>query len=335
MTRTALITGVSGQDGSYLAKALHAEGVHITGAFRPGTTDFKIEGSELFTGSGELHCVELDLTDPAAVASLVKAVHPDEVYHLAAVSSVTASWDEPFENAKINALGTVCLLDACVKNVPKARFVNASSSEIFALSEASVISENTAYAPASPYGAAKLHGHLFVQHMRSARSYHASNAILFNHESPLRPPTFVTAKIAETLARIAKGSRETLRLGNLHARRDWGHAQDYVDALIRMARAETAEDYIIATGQTLSVREFVDAVAGEFELKLVWSGDGLHECGKVANRVVVEVCPSLFRPVDPTQMRADPSKAHDRLGWIANRSGIDVAKDMARACLAD
>ena len=291
----AFITGVSGQDGSYLAERLLAEGAEVHALAHELEPLPDLPGVELHPG---------DLTDIARVRTLLLDLAPDEVYNLAAISSVARSWDEPDLTAQVNGLAAVALLESARqvqdKHDHQVRFVQASSAEIFGDPERSPQDESTPIRPVNPYGAAKAYAHLMVDVYRR-RGLHAVSAILYNHESPRRPAQFVTRKITSTVAAIVRGEAESLTLGNLDARRDWGWAPDYVDALVRAARAENPCDYVVATGVAHSVRDFVTAAFGR--------------AGITDWKPLVSVDPGLVRPADPTELVGDPTRARDRLGW--------------------
>lgn len=284
MTR-ALITGVTGQDGTYLAELLLASGAEVHGVALNGSVD-----------GVQLH--ELDLAEPG-IGQLVRQLKPDAVFNLAAVSSVYRSWQQPELTARVNGLAVAELL-AAVQELPDCRFVQASSAEIFGMPEQSPQDESTPIRPSSPYGAAKAYAHGLVGVYRTA-GMHASSCILYNHESPRRPETFVTRKITAAAARISLGQQERLSLGNLAARRDWGWAPDYADALLRASRAETPGDYIIATGVTHSVEDFV---------RLAFERAGIADW-----RAVVDLDESLLRAGDAAEQRGDASLAREVLGW--------------------
>ena len=294
MTR-ALVTGINGQDGSYLAERLLDEGVEVHALAHDAEPLPDLPGVELHSG---------DLTAIEAVRRLIVDLAPDEIYNLAALSSVARSWDEPDLTAQVNGLGASALLESAwlgqEKHGRRVRFVQASSAEIFGEPDRSPQDESTPVRPVNPYGAAKAYAHLMVDVYRR-RDLHATSAILYNHESPRRPEHFVTRKITSTVAAIARGRADRLVLGNLDARRDWGWAPDYVDALVRAARASTPSDYVVATGVAHSVRDFVAAAF-------------THAAVDDWERYV-EIDPQFVRPSDPTELVGDASKARRELGW--------------------
>ncbi len=331
MTR-ALITGVTGQDGAYVARQLLNDGVDVWGSCRSAET---LDGSPNLQALGVVKAVRplvVDLTDPDSISAAVREARSDIVIHLAAASSVGRSWDEPAEVVAVNAVGTIHLLEACRTHAPGCRFVNASSSEIFAPTEGDGPKDEAApFGPTTPYGVSKLSAHLITRIARNAHGMHASNAIMFNHESPLRGEQFVTRKITTILAAIANGADTVLELGNVAAQRDWGDAREYADALIRMARADAADDYVVATGKLTSVAQFAEAAAEALGIELVWQGKRLDMVGTWNGRTIVRINPQFFRPIDSAAMIGDPSRARDRLGWAPQATAMNVARDMATA----
>jgi GDPmannose 4,6-dehydratase len=298
--RSALITGITGQDGGYLAEQLVAAGTTVHGAVRA-----EEEVPEHLTALGDgvvLHEVRLD--DDGALSRLLEASAPQAVFNLAGVSSVALSWSEPVLTAQVNGVLVARLLEQVRQRQERTgeqvRFVQASSAEIFAGATSAPQDEDTALSPRSPYGASKAFAHSLVQVFRS-RGLHASNAVLYNHESPRRPSSFVTRKITSTVAAIAAGQTHELVLGNLDARRDWGWAPEYVDAMVRMATADTPDDYVVATGEAHTVEEFVEAA---------FTRAGVSEW-----RSLVRIDPQFVRPVDAVELRGDASRARNRLGW--------------------
>lgn len=292
----AFVTGISGQDGGYLAERLLADGVEVHAlAHADDPPPTVADGVVVHEG---------DITDADKTRALLLDVLPDEVYNLAALSSVAASWREPDLTARVNGYGAAALLESAYQVQERTgrlvRFVQASSAEIFGEPETSPQDESTPVRPVNPYGAAKAYAHLMVEVYRG-RDLHAVSAILYNHESPRRPPRFVTRKITSTVAAIAQGREASLTLGNLDARRDWGWAPDYVDAMIRAARASAARDYVVATGEGRSVRDFVGAA---------FTHAGIDDWAPL-----VHTDPALARPVDPHDLTGDPTRARTELGW--------------------
>ncbi|CAI9403356.1 GDP-mannose 4,6-dehydratase [Nocardioides sp. T2.26MG-1] len=314
MTR-AFVTGVNGQDGSYLVDRLLADGVEVHAL---------AHDLEPLPDLPEVHLHVGDVTVSDDVRRLLLEVAPDEVYNLAAVSSVARSWTEPELTGRVNGLAAAALLDAALaaqdEHGRAVRVVQASSAEIFGQPEHSPQDESTPVRPVNPYGAAKAYAHLMVDVYRR-RGLHAVSLILYNHESPRRPAHFVTRKITSTVAAIAQGRATRLALGNLDARRDWGWAPDYVDAMVRAARAESPDDYVIATGTAHSVRDFVAAAFDQVGIT-DW------ESWVVAD-------PDLVRPADASELVGDSSRARERLGWVPTREFADVVAEMVRCDLAD
>ncbi|SDE19167.1 GDP-mannose 4,6-dehydratase [Nocardioides lianchengensis] len=310
----AFITGISGQDGSYLSERLVAEGYDVH------ALAFSSEPTPSSPGV-VLHCG--DLTDIDRVRSLVVEIAPDEIYNLAAISSVARSWQEPDLTARINGLAAVGLLESALQAQEATgnavRFVQASSAEIFGEPAHSPQDEHTPLRPVNPYGAAKAYAHLMTGVYRG-RGLHAVSAILYNHESPRRPAQFVTRKITAGAAAIARGEADSISLGNLDARRDWGWAPDYVDALVRAARADRADDYVIATGQSRSVREFVAAA---------FAKAGVSDWERH-----VRVDPAFVRPADPSDLTGDSSRARKQLGWRPTTSFEEIVGRMVEADLS-
>jgi len=313
MTR-ALVTGVTGQDGGYLAERLLAEGCEVHGLVHAGDA----HADALRARCPEVTLHEGDLTDESSLERVVAAAEPDEVYNLAGISSVAFSWQEPVLTADVTALGVARLLAVLSRRRPDARFVQASSAEIFGDAEVAPQDESTPLRPTSPYGVAKVFAHQLVG-VHRAQGMHAVSAILYNHESPRRPPTFVTRKITQTVARIARGQESELVLGNLEARRDWGWAPDYVDALLRAARADEPADYVVATGEAHSVREFALAAFARVGIE-----DGESR---------IRVDPALVRPSDPSLLVGDATKARKELGWAPTVSFEELVGRMVDADL--
>lgn len=308
---TAFITGLTGQDGSYLADRLLADGWSVHGLVRRSSEDGEQDvRPEVIQHPG-------DLTDEASLTSLIQHLMPDVIFNLGGISSVAYSWKEPVRSGLVTGIPVATLLNACwtVREAAgkQVRLLQASSSEIFGISSEELQSEATRIAPVSPYGAAKAFGHQLVSIYRE-RGLHASSAILYNHESPRRPPQFVTRKITQEVARIARGRSTSLSLGNLDAARDWGWAPDYVDAMIRIALAPTPADYVVATGTAHSVRDFVDAA---FRAAGIEHWDGL-----------VSLDPQFARPVDTPVMRGDSGKLRSELGWAPTKTFDEIVQLM-------
>jgi GDPmannose 4,6-dehydratase len=319
MNKTALITGITGQDGAYLAKLLLAKDYRVVGLTPRRGSDTLWRLREL----GVLDRIEIafgDVTDMGSVLGILARYEPSEVYNLAAQSFVGASWDQPVHTADVNAIGTVNILEGLRQSRSGARFYQASTSEMFGLAQAQVQNEATPFYPRSPYGVAKLYAHWITVNYRESFGMHASSGILFNHESPLRGIEFVTRKVSDAVARIKLGRAARLVLGNLDARRDWGYAEDYVDAMWRMLQQPSPADYVIATGVTTTIRDMV---------RLAFSHAGLDW-----ERYVV-TDNALLRPAEVDMLRGDSSKAHAQLGWRASTTlsqlmGMMVDADIAR-----
>ncbi|MCE9612976.1 MAG: GDP-mannose 4,6-dehydratase [Lentisphaerae bacterium] len=321
MAKVALITGVNGQDGSFLCELLLEKGYDVHGMVRR-TSQFsrgRIEDTRQRALSQgrvfELHYG--NMSDPSSLHRILAASRPDEIYNLASQSHVGVSFEEPEHTTEINATAVLRLLE-CVRHIGlKARFYQASSSELYGHVAEAPQTELTPFQPLSPYAIAKLYAYWIVRSYRETYGMHASNGILFNHESPRRGENFVTRKITYSLARIKAGLQPVLKLGNLDARRDWGSAQDYVQAMWLMLQQPQGDDYVIATGETHSVRDFVERAATRSGFDIAWTGTGVDEKGvdRRTNRVLVEIDPRFYRPVDVDRVQGDASKAFRQLGW--------------------
>lgn len=316
MAKTALITGIRGQDGAYLAKLLLEHGYTVYGADRrSGDSGFwRLKELGILQ---EVRIVYMDLLELSHIMRVIQTLQPDEVYNLAAQSFVQASFDLPIITAEIDAIGVLRLLEAIRTYCPTARFYQASTSEMFGKVMQVPQNEQSYFHPRSPYGVAKLFGHWITVNYREAYGMFCCSGILFNHESPLRGKEFVTRKITSTLAEIRYGLRDRLLLGNLEARRDWGYAPEYVEAMWLMLQAKEADDYVIATGRSHSVREFVELACQVAGFEIVWEGTGSEEKGiaRRSGRVIVEISPELFRPSEVDVLLGDYSKAKAKLGW--------------------
>lgn len=333
--KRALITGVTGQDGAYLAEFLLNKGYEVHGVKRRASLfntsridhlyrDPHEEGVRFFLHHG-------DVTDSSSLIRIMQHTKPDEVYNLAAQSHVAVSFEQPEYTADTNALGTLRLLEAVriLGLQKKTKFYQASSSEMFGRVQQTPQNELTPFYPRSPYAAAKLYAYWITVNYREAHGIYACNGVLFNHESPVRGENFVTRKITRGLARIKLGLQKCLYLGNLDALRDWGHARDYVEAQWLMMQQENPSDYVIATGQQYSVREFVVAVARELAIPIEWRGHGLDERGlDDTGRCIVKVDPRYFRPAEVDTLLGDAAKARKELGWTARTSFVDLVKEM-------
>ena len=333
--KKALITGITGQDGSYLSEYLIELGYEVHGikrrssSFNTDRVDHLYQDSFVRNRNFILHYG--DLTDATNLIHLIQKIQPDEIYNLGAQSHVKVSFETPEYTANADGIGALRLLEAIriLGFEKKTRFYQASTSEMFG-STPPPQNEETVFHPRSPYGAAKLYAHSITINYREAYGLYAVNGILFNHESPRRGETFVTRKITRAAARIKLGRQEKLSLGNLEARRDWGHARDFVRAMHLMLQPEKAEDYVIATGQQYSVRDFCERAFGELDIKIEWDGRGRDEKGVDINtgKTIIDVDPNYFRPSDVDSLLGDPSKAKRQLGWEAKISFADLVKEM-------
>lgn len=316
--KKTLITGITGQDGSYLAELLLGKGYEVHGLKRRSSS-FNTGRIEHLLDNPMLKLHDGDLADSTNLTRLVKEIQPDEIYNLAAQSHVKVSWDCPEFTAETDAVGTLRLLEAIRINglEKKTKFYQASTSELFGLIQEPVQSEKTPFYPRSPYGMAKMYSYWIVVNYRESFGMFACNGILFNHESPRRGETFVTRKITMAAARISLGMQEKLSLGNLNAKRDWGHAKDYVEGMWRILQNDKPEDFVLATGTTTSIRDFVTMTFKELGIDIEWQGTGVDEKGinKATGKVVVDVNPAYFRPAEVELLLGDSTKARTKLGW--------------------
>jgi GDPmannose 4,6-dehydratase len=344
MKKKALITGVTGQDGAYLAEFLLGKDYEVHGIKRRTSLFNTHRIDHLYQDPHEkdrrfiLHYG--DMTDASSLIRIVQQVQPDEIYNLAAQSHVSVSFEEPEYTADSDALGALRLLEAIriLGLKQQTRYYQASTSELYGKAVEAPQSETTPFHPRSPYGVAKLYAYWITVNYREAYGMYSCNGILFNHESPLRGETFVTRKITRALSRIRLGLQDCLYLGNLNAKRDWGHARDYVEAQWLILQQDAPDDYVIATGEQFSVREFVDAAAAELGMTLRWQGEGVHETAMVEHvvdgdhpargRVVVRVDPRYFRPAEVETLLGDATKAKQKLGWVPKVGFRDLVKEM-------
>jgi len=323
----ALITGITGQDGSYLAELLLEKGYEVHGIVRRSSLinthriDHIYDRIQLHYG---------DLTDSGSIISLVQKIKPDEVYNLAAMSHVKVSFEMPEYTGEVDALGTLRILDAIRLLDHDCKFYQASTSELYGLVQEVPQNEKTPFYPRSPYGCAKLYSYWITKNYREAYGIHASNGILFNHESQRRGETFVTRKITMGLSRISSGLQHELVLGNLDAKRDWGHAKDYVRGMWMITQHDTPDDFVLATGKMYSVREFVEHAAEYFGFTIRWHGEGLEERGYCATmgRDIIRVSDKYYRPTEVEQLLGDATKAKEVLGWEPELSFKDLVEDM-------
>jgi GDPmannose 4,6-dehydratase len=334
--KIALITGVTGQDGAYLSELLLHKGYTVHGVKRRSSSFNTGRLEHLYQDPHErdkrfvLHYG--DMTDSTNLIRIVQQVQPDEIYNLAAQSHVQVSFETPEYTANADALGTLRLLEAIriLGLTEKSRFYQASTSELYGKAQAVPQNETTPFYPRSPYGAAKLYAYWTVVNYREAYGMHASNGILFNHESPLRGETFVTRKITRAVAAIHHGFQDKLYLGNLHARRDWGHAREYAEGMWRIVQQDEPDDFVLATGETTLVRDFVSHAFAQIDVAIDWRGEGLAEQGVDAKsgRVLVEVDPRYFRPTEVDLLIGDASKAKAKLGWAHKTGWRELCAEM-------
>ena len=327
--KVALITGITGQDGSYLAELLLEKGYEVHGIVRRASLinthriDHIYDAITLHYG---------DLTDATNLVRVIKQVQPDEIYNLGAQSHVKVSFEMPEYTADVDGMGTLRVLEAVrllgMEN--KVRIYQASTSELYGLVQETPQSETTPFYPRSPYGVAKLYGYWIVKNYRESYGMYACSGILFNHESPRRGETFVTRKITQGLSRISNGLQDCLYLGNLDAKRDWGHAKDFVEAMWLMLQQDEPEDFVIATGKQYSVKEFVEEAAPYFNMKIVWLKNDTEEVGydRITNRIVIRVHPKYFRPAEVETLLGDATKAKEKLGWEPKISFKQLVEDM-------
>jgi GDPmannose 4,6-dehydratase len=339
MSKTALITGVTGQDGAYLSEVLLSKGYIVHGvkrrssSFNTGRIDHLYKDPH--GGPTPFHLHHGDLTDSTNLIRLIQETRPDEIYNLAAQSHVQVSFETPEYTANADGIGTLRLLEAIrILGMEKTtRFYQASTSELYGLVQEIPQRETTPFYPRSPYAAAKLYAYWITVNYREAYGIHASNGILFNHESPLRGETFVTRKITRAVAAIDAGTQAQLYLGNLDAQRDWGHARDYVEGMWRIVQHDSPEDWVLATGTTTSVRRFVELAFAEIGRALVWSGQGVDEVGRCAKsgEILVGIDPKYFRPTEVDLLLGDPTKARTRLGWEHTTTMEELVREMVAA----
>lgn len=333
--KKALITGITGQDGSYLAELLLEKGYEVHGLIRRASTfntgridhlyqDPHVHGVRLFLHYG-------DLSDASNISRLLEKIKPDEIYHLGAQSHVKVSFDMPEYTADVTGIGTLRLLDAIRESEIKTKFYQASSSEMFGKVAETPQTENTPFYPRSPYGCAKLYAYWITKNYRESYNLFACNGILFNHESPRRGETFVTRKVVRGLIRIKLGLDKKIYLGNLEAKRDWGYAKDYVEGMWLMLQQNEPDDYLLATGETHSVREFVEETAKNLSINLAWQGSGSEEKGvnQDTGEVIIEIDPKYFRPAEVDLLVGDYSKAKESFGWEPKVKFKELVKIMA------
>ena len=334
--KKALITGVTGQDGSYLAELLLDKGYEVHGiirrssSFNTGRIDHiinnKIYEEKFFFHHG-------DVTDASSLNRILEKSNPDEIYNLAAQSHVKVSFDIPDYTAQVDALGTLRFLDAIRETDIETKFYQASTSELFGKAKEIPQNETTPFYPRSPYGVAKLYAYWIIVNYREAYNLFACNGILFNHESPRRGETFVTRKITRAAARIKEGLQEQLLLGNLNAKRDWGYAPEYVEGMWKMLQQDSPDDFVLSTGKTHSVKEFVEIAFKTLDISIIWQGEGKEEVGidKTSGQTIIAINPKYYRPTEVDLLLGDPSKAKEKLNWESSTSFEDLVKLMIKS----
>ncbi|MDY3773623.1 MAG: GDP-mannose 4,6-dehydratase [Eubacterium sp.] len=331
--KKALITGITGQDGSYLAELLLEKGYEVYGIMRRKSV---VDYGNVEHIKDKIHFIYADMTDPISLITAMKISQADEVYNLAAQSFVATSWEQPLATADIDALGVTNMLEAIRTVKPEARFYQASTSEMFGLVQAIPQTETTPFYPRSPYGVAKLYGHWITKNYRESYDLYACSGILFNHESERRGKEFVTRKITDAVARIKLGVQDHLELGNMDSKRDWGHSKDYVKAMWLLLQQDHADDYVIATNETRTVREFVEVAFGHVGIEIEWEGTGVDEIGKdkATGKTIVKVNPQFFRPAEVDILLGNPAKAEKELGWKREISFSQLVERMVKNDLA-
>lgn len=321
MVKTALITGITGQDGSYLAELLLEKNYNVHGIIRRSSTFNTSRIEHIFQDPHESHKrLTLhygDLSDASNISRLIEKIQPDEIYHLAAQSHVRVSFDIPEYTGDVTGLGTLRILDAIRESGVKTKFYQASSSEMFGLVQHVPQTEETPFYPRSPYGVAKVYGYWITKNYRESYDLFACNGILFNHESPRRGETFVTRKVTRGLARIKLGIDDVLYMGNLDAKRDWGYAKDYVEGMWLMLQQDKPDDYVLATNETHTVREFIEVASKRLGFELEWQGEDVEEVGidKKTGNIIIKIDPAYFRPAEVDLLIGDPAKAKKIMGW--------------------
>ena len=338
--KIALITGVAGQDGSYLSELLLEKGYEVHGIIRRSSLEIVSRIDHLYKGKSKnsnFHLHYGDVTDSSNIDNIISKVRPDEIYNLAAQSHVRVSFDMPEYTANVDALGTLRILNSIMNQglADKTKFYQASTSELYGgisenKNDKGFYDENSPFYPRSPYGVAKLYSFWIVKNYREAYNIFACNGILFNHESPRRGNSFVTKKIVEQAVKIKKGRQNSIKLGNLYSKRDWGHAKDYVEGMWRMLQQEVPDDFVLATGETHSVKEFIEIIFQKLNLPLEWKGEGLDEKGfnPGTGDIYIEIDPYYFRPTEVDLLLGDPSKAIKKLNWKREYSFSGLVDDM-------
>ena len=343
MKKVAFITGITGQDGAYLAELLLKKDYIVHGlkrrssSFNTGRIDHLYQDPHVNKRNFILH--HGDLTDSTNLIRIIQEIQPDEIYNLAAQSHVHVSFEPPEYTANADGLGTLRILEAIrlLDMVEKTKFYQASTSELYGMAQEVPQNENTPFYPRSPYAVAKLYGYWITINYREAYNMYACNGILFNHESPIRGETFVTRKITRAAARISTGTQERVYLGNLDAKRDWGHARDFVEGMWKMLQQEKPEDFVLATGVTTTIREFAERVFAQVGMTLEWSGSGIDEVGRDANsgKIIVSIDSAYFRPTEVDLLIGDASKAREKLGWVPKCDLQQMIEEMIKSDLEE
>ncbi len=331
--KKALITGITGQDGSYLAELLLEKGYEVYGIMRRKSV---VDYGNVEHIKDKLNFIYADMTDVVSLIRAMRISQADEIYNLAAQSFVATSWEQPLATADIDALGVTNMLEAIRTVKPEARFYQASTSEMFGLVQEMPQKETTPFYPRSPYGVAKVYGHWITKNYRESYDMYACSGILFNHESERRGLEFVTRKITDAVARIKLGVQDHVELGNMDSKRDWGHSKDYVHAMWLMLQQDKADDYVVATGETRTVREFVELAFGHVGIDVEWKGQDVDEIGvdKATGKTIVTINPKFFRPAEVEVLLGDPAKAEKVLGWKRNISFSQLVEGMVKNDLA-
>ena len=334
--KIALVTGITGQDGSYLAEFLLKKGYAVHGIKRRSSSINTDRINHLYQDPHETNRKLIlhhgDLTDSSSLTRIIQEVQPNEIYNLAAQSHVAVSFEEPEYTANSDAIGALRILEAIriLKLEKKTKYYQASTSELYGLVQQSPQTENTPFYPRSPYAVAKLYAYWITVNYRESYGIYACNGILFNHESPVRGETFITRKITLALTKIKLGLQKSLYLGNLNAKRDWGHAKDYVEMQWLMLQQKKPEDFVIATGKQYSVRDFINFAAKELDMKISWRGKGIHEVGVFEGKDIIKVDPRYFRPSEVETLLGDASKAKSKLGWSPKITFQELVKEMVQ-----
>jgi len=332
--KTAFITGITGQDGAYLAKFLLSKNYRVIGGYRRTSSPnfWRLEELNIFD---KIELAEVDIMDTGNLIRVFQKYQPDEVYNLAAQSFVAVSFEKPILTGEITALGVTRVLEAIRIVNPKIKFYQASSSEMFGKVQETPQREETPFYPRSPYAAAKLYGHWMTINYRESFDIFACSGILFNHESPLRGIEFVTRKITDAVAKIKNNKIDFFEVGNIHAKRDWGYAKEYVEGMWMMLQQKTPDDYTLATGKPHSVKEFIDASFNSIDYKITWKGKGVDEIGKdqKTGKTLVKINPNFFRPSEVQVLQGDATKAKEKLGWQANTSFKELVQIMMESDL--